>query len=228
MKWLPELGYGVMVMTNSQDHNNVNETLSEEILRKIVQLLTGKTILGPSEWLNNHLPDLSGVPGFIPDSLEGIYNGTNEDMQFLIRDNIFGYISGTAFIPMKPISPNEVASANYLYLFLCDSTGKVLSVVRPYDGTQWNLSENKYDKNGPAVKDWIQYEGTYIRKRFGRAERFYIVKMKNGWLHFMGDGQDLRMTEFEPGRFYLANGEVIDFSNNLPTYRNIRLYLVCE
>jgi len=101
-------------------------------------------------------------------------------------------------------------------------------VVRTYDGTQWNISEGKYDLQGPAKGDWKQYEGSYIRKRFGRAERFYIVKMKSGWLHFLGDGQDCRMTEFKPGLFYIPNGEVIDFTNKPATYRNIRLYKVCE
>ena len=228
VKWLPDLGYGVMVMTNSQDHNNVNENLTDEILLKIVLMLTRKNNSGPSDWLHRHLPVLSVDSGFIPDNLEGIYNGTSDDMHFMIRDSVFGYVSGTLFVPLKPISPVEFASANYLYRFNTDISGKAVSVVRPYDGTQWNISEGNYDPKGPEKEDWGQYEGTYIRKRFGRAERFYIVKMKNGWLHFIGDGQDCLLHEFKPGMFYIPNGEVIDFSKKTATYRNIKLYKICD
>jgi CubicO group peptidase (beta-lactamase class C family) len=228
MKWLPDLGYGVMVMTNSQDHNNVNENLTEEILLKIVELATGKKKSGPSDWLIRHLPETSVGPGFLPDNLEGIYNGTNDDMKFLIRDSVFGYVSGTSFVPLKPVTPVEFISRDYLYRFHVDVSGTAISVVRPYDGVQWNFSEGRYDRKGPEKEQWRQYEGTYIRKRFGRAERFYIVKMNNGRLHFIGDGQDGVLTEFRPGMFYIPNGEVVDFTNKQATYRNIKLYKTCD
>ena len=39
-------GYGVVVLTNSQDHDNVNENLVEELLLKIVGLLRPARIVG--------------------------------------------------------------------------------------------------------------------------------------------------------------------------------------
>lgn len=223
-KWIPRLGYGVMVMTNSQDHNNVNENLTEEIILRIIELVTDKKNSGPSDWLSRHMPVSTVGANFLPVNLEGIYNGTSDDMTFLIRDSVFGYVSGTLFMPLKPVSPLEFLSMNYLYRFKTDIHGKPVSVSRPYDGMQWMLSEGKSDQKGPEKDDWRQYEGTYIRKRFGRAERFYVVSMKNGWLHFIGDGQDCILTEFRPGMFYIPNGEVVDFSNKQPAYRNIKLY----
>jgi len=228
MKWLPDFGYGVMVMTNSQDHNNVNENLTEEILLKIVELVTGKKNSAPSDWLSRHMPAISVGSGFLPENLEGNYNGTNDDMKFLIRDSTFGYVSGTLFVPLRPISSFEFASGNYLYRFNTNLNGIAISVVRPYDGAQWNLSESKCDQTGTGKEDWRRHEGTYIRKRFGRAERFYIVKMNKGRLHFIGDGQDCVLTEFRPGMFYIPNGEVADFSNKHASYRNIKLYRTCD
>ena len=224
MKWMPDLGYGVLVMTNSQDHNNVNENLTEEILLKIVELVTCKKSAGPSDWRNRHIPGITVSPRFLPNNLEGTYNGTNDDMKFLIRDSVLGYVSGTSFVPLKPVTPVEFVSGDYLYRFNIDVNGKAVSVIRPYDGTQWNISESRYEQKGPEKESWRQYEGTYIRKRFGRAERFYIVKMNNGRLHFIGDGQDCVLNEFRPGMFYMPNGEVVDFSNKPSTYRNIKLY----
>lgn len=228
MKWMPELGYGVMVMTNSQDHNNVNENLTDEILLKIVELVTGQKNSGPSQWLRRHLPPSSVSVRFLSADLEGIYNSTNDDMNFIVKDSVFGYVSGTLFVPLKPVSPVEFYSPNYLYRFNLDVNGKPLSVCRPYDGMQWNLSEGRYDGKGPEKAGWRKYQGTYVRKRFGRAERFYIVSMKNGRLHFLGDGQDCVLTEFRPGMFYIPNGEVVDFTSMQPTYRNIKLYKTAE
>jgi hypothetical protein len=228
MKWLPDLGYGVMVMTNSQDHNNVNENLTEEILLTIVELLTEKKNLGPSDWLNSHLPSRSVDSCFLPNNLEGNYNGSYYDLHFLIKDSTFGYESGTTFVPVIPISQYEYISRDYLYRFNLDGEGEPVSVVRPYDGMVWNISERKDDPKGPNKKEWKQYVGTYVRKRYGLSERFYNVIMKNGWLHFIGGGQDYQLKEYKPGLFYLVDGDVIDFNVKITTYRNIKLYKVCD
>ncbi len=202
----------------------IHKPFTEYILLKIVEFVTGKKNEGPSDWLNRHVTAVSVGPRFLPDNLEGNYNGTNDDMKFLIKDSVFGYVSGTSFVPLKPVTPVEFVSGVYLYRFNVDVNGKAVSVTRPYDGMQWNISESKYDQKGPEKDSWRQYEGTYIRKRFGRAERFYIVKMNNGRLHFIGDGQDCVLNEFKPGMFYIPNGEVVNFGSKPSTYRNIKLY----
>ena len=224
MKWLPDLGYGVMVMTNAQDHDNVNEDLVEEILLKIVERLTGKKDLGPADWLARHMPPRTVDAAYLPADLEGRYNGTNDDKIFLIKDGRFGVVSGTAFVPLTPVSPDEYASASYLYRFRRDAGGKPVSVVRAYDGTVWVLGSGKGESRGPDKKEWQDYLGSYIRKRFGVGEKFYTVSTKNGWLHFEGSGQDFLLTEHLPGLFFTPDGEAVDFRGPTPTFRNIKLY----
>ena len=130
MKWLPDLGYGVVVLTNAQDHDNVNEGLAEDVLLRVVELLTGKKDLGPSDWLRRHTPSRTADQAYLPVELAGRYCGTNDDMTFLVKDGTFGYASGNAFLPITPISRYEYATKRYLYRFVCDAGGKPVSVVQ--------------------------------------------------------------------------------------------------
>ncbi len=199
MKWLPDLGYGVVVLTNSQDHDDVADELAESILLKIVELLTARKDLGPSDWLARHMPSRTSDPSYLPVDLAGRYNGTNDDMQFLAREGRFGYAAGSSFLPVTPVSRDEYASKRYLYRFVRDAAGKAVAVVRPYVG-----------------------------KRFGVAERFYNVFTRNGWLHFQGDGQDFRLSEHTPGLFFTPDGEAVDLRGPTFSFRNIRLYRTCD
>jgi CubicO group peptidase (beta-lactamase class C family) len=228
MKWLPDLGYGVIVMTNSQDHDNVNENLVEDILIKIVELLTNKKDAGPAEWLARHMPARTIDSSYLPNDLIGRYNGTNDDMIFLIKDGRFGYASGNTFEPVTPISRYEYISIKYLYRFIFDAGGVPISVVRPYDGAVWVLGTRDNELKGPEKKEWMNYTGSYVRKRFGVGERFYNVSINNGWLHYEGGGQDFRLSEYLPGLFFTPDGEAVDFRGTVATFRNIKLYKVCN
>lgn len=228
MKWLPDLGYGVVVLTNAQDHDNVSDGLAEDVLLKIVELLTGKKDLGPSDWLARHTPSRTADPARVPVELAGRYCGTSDDMWFLVKDGTFGYASGTGFVPITPVSRYEYATKRYLYRFVCDAGGKAVSVVRPYDGTVWTLGSGADERPGPGKKEWAGYAGAYVRKRFGVGEKLYNVSLKNGWLHFQGDGQDFRLSEHLPGLFFTPDGEAVDLRGPVCTFRNIRLYKTCS
>lgn len=228
MKWLPDLGYGVVVLTNAQDHDNVNEGLAEDVLLRVVEVLTGKKDLGPSDWLSRHTPSRAADPAYLPAELAGRYCGTNDDMTFLVKDGTFGYASGNAFLPITPISRTEYATKRYLYRFVFDAAGKPVSVVRPYDGTVWTLGSPADEAKGPDRKEWSGYVGSYVRKRFGFGERLYNVSVKNGWLHFQGDGQDFRLSEHTPGLFFTPDGEAVDLRGPVLSFRNIRLYRSCS
>ena len=228
MKWLPDLGYGVVVLTNSSDQDYGQDRLVEDILLEIVELLTGRQNAGPSDWLKNHVPPRSVDTTYLPAKLAGRYSGTSDDMVFLVKNGKFGYASGNTFEPFTPISPCEYVSKRYLYRFVCDTDGTPVSVVRPYDGMVWVLGSSDTELKGPGKEEWSKFTGSYVRKRFGVGERFYNVSVKNGWLHFVGSGQDLRLTEYLPGLFFTPDGEAVDFRGTSATYRNIKLYKVCD
>ena len=228
MKWLPDLGYGVVVLTNSSDQDYGQERLTEDILMKIVELLTGRQNAGPSDWLKDHVPPRSVDTTSLPANFAGRYSGTSDDMVFLVKNGRFGYASGNTFEPLTPVSPLEYMSKRYVYRFVVDPEGMPVSVVRPYDGMVWLVGSGATEVKGQEKKEWSHYTGSYIRKRFGVGERFYNVSVHNGWLHFIGGGQDLRLTEHMPGLFFTPDGEAVDFRGTTATYRNIKLYKVCQ
>jgi CubicO group peptidase (beta-lactamase class C family) len=228
MKWLLDLGYGVMVMTNSSDQDYGQERLVEDILLQIVEQLIGKKNLGPSDWLARHMPSRIVDTLYLPTGLAGRYNGTNDDMVFLIKDGKFGYASGNSFEPLTAISQSEFKSKRYLYRFICNTDGTPVSVIRPYDGMAWLFGKSDTELKGPEKKEWLKYIGSYVRKRFGVGEKFYNVSIKNGWLHFEGSGQDFLLTEHLPGLFFTPDGEAVDFRGAMATFRNIKLYKACE
>lgn len=224
MKWLPDLGYGVVILTNSSDQEYGHERIVEDILVRVIESVTGRKPGDPSVWLTRHRPPAAVEPGFAPPGLCGRYNGTSDDMVFLVRDGRFGFASGNAFEPMTPVSRTEFASKRYLYRFVLGHDGVPVSVIRPYDGTAWFFSEGDLTPGGPGKEAWASYTGSYVRKRFGVGERFYNVALRNGWLHFVGSGQDCRLTEHLPGLFFTPDGEAVDFRGATATYRNIKLY----
>ncbi len=224
MKWLPDLGYGVVILTNSSDQEYGHERIVEDILLRIIELQTGRKPGDVAEWMTRHMPAATVDPAYAPARLCGRYNGTSDDMIFLIRNGRFGYASGNAFEPMTPVSRNEFTSKRYLYRFVCGDDGVPISVVRPYDGSVWFFSEGDGTPRGPEKKEWASFTGSYVRKRFGVGERLYNVSVRNGWLHFEGSGQDCRLAEYLPGLFFTPDGEAVDFRGATATYRNIKLY----
>jgi CubicO group peptidase (beta-lactamase class C family) len=228
MKWLPDLGYGVVLLTNSSDQEYGHERIVEDILVRIIEQITGRKPLDASDWLARHTTPATVDTTYLPAVLTGRYNGTSEDMIFLIRNGRFGYASGNGFEPMTPVSRNEFASKRYVYRFVSGKDGIPVSVVRPYDGSVWLFSEGDATPRGPDKKEWASYTGSYVRKRFGVGEKFYNVTVRNGWLHFEGSGQDFRLAEHLPGLFFTPDGEAIDFRGPVATYRNIKLYKTCQ
>jgi hypothetical protein len=127
-------------------------------------------------------------------------------------------------VPITPVSRYEYATGHYLYRFVCDARGEAVSVVRPYDGTVWTLVSGADERKGPEKKEWTGYVGSYVRKRFGLREKSHTVSVKNGWLHFQGEGQDFRLSEHTPGLFFIPDGEAVDLRGPAFSFRNIRLY----
>ncbi|MFO0581486.1 MAG: serine hydrolase domain-containing protein [Anaeromyxobacter sp.] len=224
MKWLPDLGYGVVVLTNSSDQEYGHEQIAEDLLVRLIEELTGRRPAGPSDWLARHAPAPSVDPSYVPAGLDGRYNGTSDDKVFATRGGRFGFANGNAFEPLTPVSPLEFTSRNYLYRFVRGEDGAPVAVVRPYDGTSWEFGEGDATPRGPGKKAWAVFVGSYVRRRFGVGEKQYEVALRNGWLHLVGGGQDFRLVEHLPGLFFTPDGEAVDFRGPLPTYRNIKLY----
>jgi CubicO group peptidase (beta-lactamase class C family) len=89
------------------------------------------------------------------------------------------------------------------------------------------IGENSLDYNdgpndpmGPDSASWDAYAGQYAIEQWGQRSETVSVRRKNGYLYF----NDRRLIfEFEPGLFFTADGEAVDFRSAAPTWRSIRL-----
>ncbi|MBL7189360.1 MAG: beta-lactamase family protein [Phycisphaerae bacterium] len=87
----------------------------------------------------------------------------------------------------------------------------------------------------PYKKEWSLYQGRYIFVHNGFEPTWYVkvalalgyehdlatakIRKKDGYLTINNE----RLEEVEPGLFFTASGEALDFRNDVPTWRNIKL-----
>ena len=87
----------------------------------------------------------------------------------------------------------------------------------------------------PYKKEWSSYRGRYIFVHYGFEPVWFVkvavalgyehdlatarIRKKGGYLTINNE----RLEEVEPGLFFTASGEALDFRNDVPTWRNIKL-----
>jgi len=219
MTWYPELGIGVVILTNSVNHRGIHNSVATGILNSIIEFKTGES---PSQIsaLQDVKKDQMDIDDEMLKKLSGTYIGRGSSIGMEIRDNIPGLKSGSFYSPLTFYSENEAFTKNYHYKFVMTSEGSPSYLVRIQDGTNWDYNEGDSDKPGPDKPEWDKYTGRYRYKQWGKRGGTYRVHKKNGYLYF----NNLKLVEeFKPGLFFTSTGEALDFRSEVPTWRNIRL-----
>ena len=87
----------------------------------------------------------------------------------------------------------------------------------------------------PYKKEWSLYQGRYIFVHNGFEPTWYVkVALALGYEHDLATAKirkkgdyltinNERLEEVEPGLFFTASGEALDFRNDVPTWRNIKM-----
>ena len=83
-----------------------------------------------------------------------------------------------------------------------------------------DYNDGPADAHGPDKKEWQRYVGTYQMLVWGKPMVTVKVHMKNGYLYL--DERKL-VVEHEPGLFFSADGEALDFRRGQPTWFSIPL-----
>ncbi|MFO7732566.1 MAG: hypothetical protein R6X21_02825 [Candidatus Aminicenantes bacterium] len=139
------------------------------------------------------------------------------------QDGRIGARSGTEFAPARFISPQEASiitgGTPFFYWFVRDADGSPRRIIRLYDGENLDFNDGPDDPPGPDKAEWDRFVGRYPYKAYGRQEGVITVARKNGWLWL----DFMKLTEHLPGLFFTAHGEALDFTGDVPTWRNIRL-----
>lgn len=79
------------------------------------------------------------------------------------------------------------------------------------------------DPAGPDEPGWARHTGRYRIDQWGKPSMEVTVERRRGHLYF--DGTRL-VAEHEPGLFFTADGEVVDFRPAVPTWRNLLLHRI--
>ena len=90
-----------------------------------------------------------------------------------------------------------------------------------------SVGENSLDFNhgpddlpGPNSAEWTRYLGTYAVDQWGVPALDITIQRSNGYLTLNGTRLIL---EIEPGLFFTADGEAVDFRGGAATWKNLKL-----
>jgi hypothetical protein len=97
----------------------------------------------------------------------------------------------------------------------CDLKTGPLRIIEdmPFNGSP-------FDPAGPGKPEWNAYAGTYELWQWGKPAAGFELRLDRGWLTF---GKYRVVREYEPGLFFLADGEALDLRKMPATWRNIPL-----
>jgi CubicO group peptidase (beta-lactamase class C family) len=106
-----------------------------------------------------------------------------------------------------------------------DRRGSVFKIDRRIsNGPTFNVYDYNYTPNeapGPDKPEWSRYLGEYEVLKYGVPYQFTgTVSVKNGYLFY----NDCKCTEYEPGLFFLYDGEALDVRSDPPTFGGIVLH----
>jgi CubicO group peptidase (beta-lactamase class C family) len=219
MRWIPELGLGIVILTNSVNHSNVHGNLANQIMDKIIALKSTGKQTQPSLRSRKDKAPIEMSPDALK-NLAGYYQGRSLGFQLKIKDGKLGIELMKRFYPLIFYSENEASTENYDYKFVLNEKGRPSYIIRFYDSLNLDYVEGPGDKPGPNKPEWKKYLGAYRFKQYGKLRGTHKVHVKNGYLYF----DRLRLIEeHQPGLFFSATGEALDFRGEIPTWRNIKL-----
>jgi hypothetical protein len=158
----------------------------------------------------------------------GRFIGRNTTAELEVRDGTLAMRTGNTVSPIRFVSPDELVVTGaqgdaVLYRYTS------ASALAPAHLECW-IGENSLDYNdgardvqGPDEPAWTPFLGTYRLEQWGEPGDKIEVRRKNGYLYL----NDIRLiAEHEPGLFFTADGEAVDFRQDAPTWRSLRMQRV--
>jgi hypothetical protein len=117
-------------------------------------------------------------------------------------------------VKLQPHSSTEFSAGSRTFKFTFDltQTGQPegVQIFGQFGVEYWPVSERPDDEAGPNKREWQEYLGEYTVKT---ADTVVKVVVEHGYLYLSGWQGGLRLTEYEPGLFFTADGEAVQFQN---------------
>lgn len=219
MRWFPEIGFGIVILTNSVNHNNVHGNLANQIIDKIITLKSKGKRTQPSFRTGKDSAPIQMSQDALK-NLAGYYQGRSLAFQLKIEDGKLGIELNRKYNPLTFYSDTQASTETYDYKFVLDENGRPSYLFRFYDGLNLDYINGPGDKPGPNKPEWKKYLGTYRYRIYGKIRGVHRMHIKNGHLYF--DRLKL-VKEHQPGLFFSSTGEALDFRAEIPTWRNVKL-----
>ena len=209
-RWIPEYGLGVVVLTNAGDTHLAGK-IADTAFRL---MLTAKYGAVPKDKIFK----LTDQPIVEPKAealqrLEGTYRTYNNVVTFKVADGHLHYIRGDSDLKLDAHSPTEFTGGGEKFTFHLDETGapKFVHNLGANFVDVFLLNDQPNDPPGPNRPEWSEYVGQYQGPAFGIKYTTKIY-LKNGYL-YSSRGNGTKLTEYQPGLFFTADGEAVIFEN---------------
>ena len=176
------------------------------------------------------LPVRDLAPVTLPDAwlqkYVGNYIGRDSTVEIKIKDGTLGLQAGDAYQPIQFNSPHEmyIAGPNdqaVTYRYSAPSALEPAHLECFIGEKSLDYNDGPQDSAGPDEPAWSRFVGTYRIQQWGQPANEMLVHRKNGYLYL---DRFRLIAELEPGLFFTADGEAVDFRSDPPTWRNIRLH----
>ncbi len=216
--WVPEVGFGLIMLANSMDSRldgrffrPLQEAVLEAMLGESRSAADGAarddlTVRPDSQWLRQ---------------LAGEYVGTR-DVEFALRNGQFGWVLRGNFYPAYFLSERRIR---------VETPGIRLDCIFRSDGQRdpsWadcetrvgqtmSFSEslayngNPSDSKGPNRESWKSILGKYDIRQWGKIVQTVELHVENGYLYL---DQYRALGEYRPGLFFLSDGNPWIFDLN--------------
>ncbi len=228
LQWCPDYNIGIVVLTNSVDHDNVQWQVAEDIINKVrrEELASGQISTDEITPKQREVIELSRE---LYETYSGVYvmPSGDETVEILYNGSQFGGLGRGRFIPFLFYSNDEFSIEGFgptydgLYQIVIDQRTKTPLYINHLGyGIVFWFNEKFNSPPGPNNPEWQKFVGEYAIKVYGKTVAAAEISVNNGYLYY----NKLRLQEYIPGVFYAPNGEVLDLRKDIPTFRNIKLF----
>ena len=214
-RWVPEYGVGVVVLSNGEGGDNFVANLADRSLQAMIRAKRGALPQDePLPWTREPLVNLEADK---IRRLEGSYLVGAQVTSFRVDGNRLQLC-----VEARPAAGCAFAHAirprRDLYEFILNEQGRVREVHNHGDnGVSFLVpNDSPADAAGPGKAEWTRYLGRYQAKAYGQDDE-RTISLKRGYLYW---DNRLKLTEYQPGLFFTADGDSVQFREGTVEYGN--------
>jgi CubicO group peptidase (beta-lactamase class C family) len=216
----PELGVGVVLLTNREYHGltgiQARRIMNGPIINRFGPLPVADPGSDEMRQLDLDDPRLHPIlgrygdsPGFVvafEDGVLGLRTGEDTFSPLTFFDDggeLVGMYGSTSEIRFLPPFGNR--------------PGSMMMVSRTHSNSNshyLDFNDSPLDPPGPAKPEWQEYVGEFEVLWEDDPSTTVTIEIRNGYLYF----RDGKCEEYEPGLFFLYDGEALDFRSSPPTF----------